>query len=172
MKWHLLLTVALTWCALSCGDPVHDDAVNALGPEAPGVDKGPLHRPGQPCLVCHGGSGPASAHFSVAGTVFALKGMTCPLPNANVVITDLNFIVRQPTTNEAGNFWISASDWVPAAPYHVKVMVGMSFSTMTTHVGRDGSCADCHFSPPGPSTTGPVYLGVTPSDLPQGVTCP
>src|SRR5450432_160855 len=48
-------------CALvGCGDPVHDTAVSALGPEAPGVPKGPLHRPGQPCVLCHGPQGSAT----------------------------------------------------------------------------------------------------------------
>ncbi len=42
------------------GDPVHDEEVAALGPEPGGGAPGPEHRPGQPCLVCHGGSGPAS----------------------------------------------------------------------------------------------------------------
>jgi hypothetical protein len=60
---------ALGLAAVGCDDPVHDDAVTALGGEDPNVPIGALHRPGQPCLVCHGGSGPAALAFSVGGTV-------------------------------------------------------------------------------------------------------
>ena len=63
----------LTWALVGCFvDPVHDEQVAALGPEPAGESPGPLHRPGQPCLVCHGGLGPAHQSFSVAGTVFAI----------------------------------------------------------------------------------------------------
>jgi hypothetical protein len=31
---------------------------------------------------------------------------------------------------------------------------------MLTHVGRDGSCADCHTPTAGPTSPGPVYLNV------------
>ena len=60
---------ALLVLLLSC-DPVHDDAVSALGGETPGIPRGPLHRPGQPCLVCHDGASGDPAAFSMAGTVF------------------------------------------------------------------------------------------------------
>lgn len=54
-------------------DPVHDAEVAALGPEVPGMPKSlyEYHRAGQPCLVCHGGEGPAHTQFSFGGTVFA-----------------------------------------------------------------------------------------------------
>jgi hypothetical protein len=29
-------------------------------------------------------------------------------------------------------------------------------------IGRDGSCADCHFYPPGPLSAGPLYLLAAP----------
>src|SRR5207249_3431097 len=50
-RWTWLL--AALGGAIACGDPVHDDAVAALGPEAPGVRPGPTPRPGQPGLTCH-----------------------------------------------------------------------------------------------------------------------
>ena len=59
--------------ARATSNPVHDNEVAALGPEDPSVPPGPDHRPGQPCLVCHGGSGPASAQFAVGGTVYAAQ---------------------------------------------------------------------------------------------------
>ena len=41
----------------ACVDESHELQVQALGAEVPGVPMGPLHRPGQPCLVCHGDQG-------------------------------------------------------------------------------------------------------------------
>ena len=52
-----IASVALAALATTCTlDPVQSEAVADLGGEAPGVAPGPLHRPGQPCLVCHDGS--------------------------------------------------------------------------------------------------------------------
>src|ERR1700683_3328645 len=46
-------------------NPVLDDAIADLGPEKPGVHPGPLHRPGQPCLLCHDGALGDPQAFSV-----------------------------------------------------------------------------------------------------------
>jgi hypothetical protein len=35
---------------------------------------------------------------------------------------------------------------------------------MLTHVGRDGSCADCHTATEGPTSPGPIYINATTSD--------
>ena len=75
---NLLLIAA--GAVFACGDPTHDRAVEVLGGEAPGVPEGPLHRPGQPCVTCHGDSGPASGEFSLAGTVYALLIASEPVP--------------------------------------------------------------------------------------------
>ena len=60
--------------ALAACDPVHGDAISALGPEAPDVRQGPLHRPGQPCLLCHDGALGDPQRFTIAGTVFETQG--------------------------------------------------------------------------------------------------
>src|SRR3984957_22477 len=90
----------------ACVDETHDLQVQALGPEAPGVPRGPLHRPGQPCLVCHGGSGPASHQFSVAGTAFAVESLTTPLPTAVVTLGDAHDASVSLGSNQAGNFFV------------------------------------------------------------------
>ena len=69
------LTLLATLAACDT-DPVHSSAVDALGPEVAGVPKGPYHRAGQPCVTCHGGEGPASQQFVMAGTVFFGPGNT------------------------------------------------------------------------------------------------
>jgi hypothetical protein len=149
-------------------DPVHDQEVSALGPEASGVPPGPTHRPGQPCLVCHGGSGPASLEFAVAGTVYqAQSGAVVPQIGATVSVVDTNGVQASAGTNGAGNFWVLESQWTPTFPVHVLSVAYADLSNpMFTHIGRDGSCATCHSDPPGGDLVGHIYLA--PGDEPDG----
>jgi hypothetical protein len=149
-------------------DPVHDDEVSALGGEDPNVPSGPDHRPGQPCLVCHGGSGPASAVFAVGGTAYvAQTGPDVPLSGATVSLLDANGSPAQATTNSVGNFWIPASAWTPTFPVHVEgVTFGQYSAQMVSHIGRDGSCASCHYDPAGGSAVGHIFI--VPGDYPAG----
>ena len=174
----LSLCVAVGVCAAllwSCGDPVHDAQVEALGPEASNVSPGPLHRAGQPCLTCHGGRGPADLELSVAGTVFQTRAAdSLPLLAGTVTIYDATQLVeggapRSAVTNAAGNFYIEASRWSPTYPLHdISVTIeGLAQPTsMHTAVGRDGSCAACHYLPEGRTSHGRVYLVADPADLP------
>jgi hypothetical protein len=145
---------------LACVDETHELQVQALGGEAPGVPRGPLHRPGQPCLVCHGAGGPASHEFVMAGTVYATQGASAPSQGARVSIEDVNGAYFDATTNEAGNFYISVGDWAPTLPAQVVVSQGQDSQQMVTHIGRDGSCASCHTPRIGPTSPGPVYVAV------------
>jgi hypothetical protein len=158
----LLLVLA---APAACMDPVHDDAVKALGPEAPGVPPGPLHRPGQPCLTCHGGEGPADSEFSLAGTVYLLQYEEVPAPSATVVIEDVDGVAGTVTTNEVGSFWVNADKWRPTYPLELSVKYGIITSRMNGNVGRAGSCADCHQPKVGPSSPGHVYVAVNRSQL-------
>ena len=151
--------------AIACADPVHDAAVAALGPEDPNVPIGELHRPGQPCLLCHD-------NFSVAGTVYNEDLMT-PYPNATVTLTDANGSSFMATTNMAGNFIVRKSDWVPVFPIGTYIndagisVFGVSIvgtnpnnpAQMITHIGRDGSCGSCHVgTSKSPASPGHIYL--------------
>jgi hypothetical protein len=149
----------------SCVDTTHDDQVQALGGEAAGVARGPDHRPGQPCLVCHGGEGPASSHFSVAGTVYAVFKATAPAVGAQVQIEDISGTTIVAPTNQVGNFYIAAQDWQPVYPTQMQVSLGAATQQMLTHVGREGSCAACHQSTIGPGSPGPVYAATDMSEL-------
>ncbi len=164
----LAVTLAALALMVGCGDPTHDDAVTALGKDPNGISDGPTHRAGQPCLVCHGGSGPGSPQFAFAGTVYAVQGRQEPLVGGTVELTDANGLTFATRTNEVGNFYIYASDFSGAAPLHVKVTKDDAEADMATQIGRDGSCAGCHTSTPGPRSPGPVYLTVGDSSRADG----
>jgi hypothetical protein len=139
-------------------DPVHSEQVSALGPEQPGVPRGPLHRAGQPCLTCHGGDGPASMVFSVAGTVYEQDNARVPFANALVKLTDSAGHHVVTGTNCAGNFFLQPGDFTPSFPMWVAVSYAGQDANMNTPVFRDGSCAGCHVDPRGPSSPGHVYF--------------
>ncbi len=176
----LTLTLALLGTA-SCEDPVHDAEITALGPEAPGVPPGPNHRPGQPCLTCHGGQGPASATFVTAGTIYETPyspGTPSypPLVGGNVTLVDSTGSAYNATTNTVGNFWVTPTEWNAVFPLGdlrpdagpEAGVEGISVGTsplggqvsMQTAIHRGGvyaSCAYCHFDHPGPTSPGHVY---------------
>ncbi len=147
--------------SLACVDETHDAQVAALGGEAPGVSPGPDHRPGQPCVLCHGEAGPASTVFSVAGTVYAVQGQKAPAVGANVNIEDIDGHTATFTTNAAGNFYVTQSEWSPTYPTTVNVVQGQDIpQMMISHVGRNGSCASCHTDPPSVTSPGAVYAAM------------
>ena len=166
LRWLFAgLLASVLGASLSCADETHDEQVQALGPEQPGVPRGPMHRPGQPCLTCHGGSGPASLQMSVGGTVYDTQGQTTPSVNATVQIEDVDGHIWNARTNAVGNFFVSLEDFAPHYPTQPNVAPsdGAIPQQMTTHISRDGSCADCHANPPGPNSAGPVYAHHAPS---------
>jgi hypothetical protein len=125
-----------------------------------------MHRPGQPCLTCHGGLGPAHPELSVGGTAYETQPTTIALEGAVVTLTDAQGTMRALTTNRSGNFLVFKDDWTPVYPMHVSLAFGGVSIDMKTHVGRDGSCADCHTDPAGPASAGHVYLVLDPTDFP------
>ena len=162
VKKFLLASFVLL--AVSCSlDPTHDEAKSDLGDETPGIQPGPLHRPGQPCLICHDGS--TARQWSIAGTVTGVLGNPAPLEGATVSLIDANLSTFSVTSNAAGNFYVELSRWVPTYPVKVAVTFGSLTSTMTTIIGRDGSCAGCHASPASRISAGPVYVAASTAQL-------
>lgn len=168
-------TDILLGCALlsACtSDPVREDALDALGPEKPGVEPGPLHRPNQPCILCHGGTGPGNAVFSLAGTVYAEQNSLQPLPNALVRFVDSNKRHYEVATNCAGNFFVDENAFSPTFPIWMAIQFGNVGGQplvipMSTPSFRGRSCADCHRDPPSENSVGHVYLVPTlPGPLP------
>jgi len=158
----LLVLVLTGACAcapavLAPVDPEHQLAIEALGPEDPKVPVGPLHRPGQPCMLCHD-VGAGAATFNIAGTVFRDNTSTTPLTDADVLLVDSAANRFTAHSNCVGNFYVRASEFEPVWPFWVTVRQGSNDSAMASPVHRERSCAACHFNPVGPRTAGQVYL--------------
>lgn len=137
----LALSIALS--IVSCADPTHDERVQSLGPEPDGEEPGPLHRRGQPCLVCHGPEGPAESELAVAGTVYQRPDEDAVVEGAEVTLVDAAGDKYVALTNQAGNFYLPASSDL-LFPLRVEVKSGTRTVKMRTEIGRDGSCATCH----------------------------
>ncbi len=149
-------------------DPVHDDAIAALGPEQAGVRQGPLHRPGQPCLQCHDGELGDPQRFTVAGTVFLTPDGLAPADGVDVRVIDAHDAVCSISTNAAGNFYFTPETCDPTFPLKVELRPQPNLppaAVMQTLVEGNGTttpingaCASCHFDPAGPNSPGHVYL--------------
>lgn len=167
--WVVLTSVGM----VGCEDPVRDRRVDALGPETPGVAKGPWHRPGQPCLACHDGEDHEVRAFSVGGTVFAFDDGGAPVSDVVVELTDTSGRTYRTATNCAGNFFVLPEDFSPSYPLWVTLVDGDRRVDMDSPVERDGSCGSCHTRTPGPRSTPPVYLYDLPRTLgPNTRGCP
>lgn len=177
-----------------CGDPVRSNAIDALGDEAPGVKPGPLHRPGQPCVLCHDGNGPGNIVLAFGGTVYQNQsGPRIPMVGAIVHFRDSVGRNYWTATNCAGNFFVVDGDYTPSWPVFVKIeytvsvpvpnpqgmpltqtvpVVAMMTSPIYETEGstvaglRDRSCANCHSDPGSQSSVGHIYLA------PEGATIP
>ncbi len=142
----LILTLSASLAfVLGCRyDPVPQHIINDLGPEE-GTPSA-LHRPGQPCVVCHGAYGGASPPLAVAGTLFSVQdGALTPASGILVTIVDSAGQTRKACSNKAGNFSVALDNWADAA-YPLNPVAGGI--TMVSLIGRDGSCASCHKLPP------------------------
>jgi hypothetical protein len=133
--------------------------VDELGGEDPATPVGPLHRPGQPCLVCHGDDGPAESRFSLAGTVYQKQASATPLAGATVRFIDSTGAQYRVASNCAGNFYVGAANFAPAWPIWMKVEWKSLSQEMVSPSVREGSCGACHRDPATPATVGHIYVG-------------
>jgi hypothetical protein len=163
----LLLTLLLS----ACGDPTRDQQVLLLGGEATGVRPGPLHRPGQPCLVCHDEAGGKRPTFAVAGTVYARDNARRPVAKVTVRLLDSDGRHFDAVTNCAGNFFVEPGEFTPHYPLWVTLAAEGQTIDMESPVFRDGSCASCHTDPKNQSSAGHVYFLVDDPDLPASHYC-
>lgn len=173
---RLAVSGALAWgAALSagCGNPVPDAIIDALGPEDPSVPASDIHRPGQPCVLCHGPNRGAQPEMSVAGTIYGYafdeqNAGEDPIPVEDVIIEISDSFGNSPPeevkTNCAGNFYITKEQWNPSFPLRVAIRYPVPGDpdgarvSMGTRISRDGSCAGCHANkPPNQGTPGWVF---------------
>jgi hypothetical protein len=164
---HLVSMRSIATCLLllvgSCRDPALEAAISALGPEASDTPVGPLHRPDQPCVLCHQIGGNASA-FLVGGTVYYDETGSQPVANVEVALIDLSGRVHRTTTNCAGNFFVRDTEWVPRLPIWASLVAGEHSIHMESPIYREGSCAACHTKPAGPTSAGQVFLSDDPEE--------
>lgn len=157
-------------------DPVLERQIAELGVEDPDVPIGPLHRPNQPCLVCHSprgvDAGAAETIFSVAGTVY--RGQEGEANGdgrepeivwpVRVTLTDSKRVDKQTwrtftvETNCAGNFYVKPSKFDPVYPMWVDVDYNGVGAPMKSPIRGDGSCASCHTDPPEPLSNGHIFV--------------
>lgn len=124
-----------------------------------GNDNGPLMRPGENCMTCHGPTptgGERGPRFYAAGTVFGAPGadVNSGVEGITVTITDANAKKVTMTTNAAGNFYTSAPLTYPIA---AEITKGGTTIKMSQTV-PDGGCASCHTVPPQMSAPGRIYF--------------
>ncbi len=153
----LALALALASASLAC-DPVHEDAQAALGDEAPGVQTGPNHRPGQPCTTCHDGKLGSPPEFSVAGTIYRNATDPEPARGATVMLTAADGATYQATTNGAGNFYVTPQQFTPSYPMKASVAFGGVTVKMFSEIGRAGACGDCHSAPARSTSAGHIFV--------------
>ncbi len=175
----VVLAAAGAIFAASCEDPVADDRIAALGPENPSIHRGPLHRAGQPCLVCHGGYGPGR-ELAFAGTIYATPTDKTPVNAAKITVTDATGQTREIYSNCAGNFLEEINKWTPVFPLRAEIECTLPLpdgspagtvpvkrrSVMQTRIDRDGSCAGCHTGDPSQSSPGRIGCDIAQPDPP------
>lgn len=145
----------------ACADPLWLEAVAALGPEQPDTPAGPLHRAGQPCLVCHSSSGSAPV-LVAAGTVYRDPAAQTPSSGVEVILLDARRRSYVTYSNCAGNFFVAPSEFQPQLPLWVSLRYWQAGRVvqvdMDSPMHKDGDCGACHRSPKGPRSAGPVFL--------------
>lgn len=177
--------VALPLFVSACGNRAVDERIADLGPEAPGVPPSEHHRPGQPCVLCHGEYLREEPIMTVAGTIHAFPASDTPLPvkDVKVKLFDSFGDEKEATTNCAGNFFITAEQWKPAFPLRAEIEYpdptsldgGTKRVVMSTRISRDGSCAACHYGAPNQGSPGWVTCAeanTNPPFPPQESSCP
>ncbi|MEM6786117.1 MAG: hypothetical protein AAF715_01260 [Myxococcota bacterium] len=159
----------------SCEDPLRERQIAELGPEEANFPPSAIHRVGQPCVLCHSDYLGAEPQMVFGGTVFlepdpedpeaplvGVPGYEIRLLDSRGQITPEGLI----TTNECGNFWVTEEQFKPAYPVRTEIHGPslndaerrVQISSMSTRIGRDGSCGGCHAEPRSPLSPGAIFI--------------
>ncbi len=125
-------------------------------------ENGPLMRPGEDCLRCHGGSsGGAEGEreeearaWSLAGTVYATTNASANagVEGADIDITDATGFHFQLHSNLAGNFYVA-----DAVTFPVQACVTRNGHRNCMEGGApNGACNSCHAIPPSGNAEGRI----------------
>jgi hypothetical protein len=163
----------------ACADPLRDEKIDSLGPEQEGFGRGPTHRPGQPCVLCHSDGGPGSPEMSFGGTLFHAPQTGLPFLIGGWLVEiadDAGSVVTVPS-NRCGNFYLTPDDLDPVFPVRVRVLdprSGAPATTMQGRIAREGACGACHTEPKGPLAAGMVNVPGPDADFapPTPGSCP
>lgn len=167
----LRLTLLVCVCSLcGCDDPYLDNLIEELGEEQDGYAPSEIHRPGQPCVLCHSEYDGAEPILSFGGTLFA-EPLTGDAPlvlleGYTIRLLDSAGQIRNLTSNKCGNFFITKEAFDPAFPVRAELWGPTSpdggnvvqLIPMSTRIGRDGSCGTCHVNPASPFSPGVAFV--------------
>lgn len=151
---RFVLVLAL---AAGCQDPLRSEQIAALGPEEASIPIGPLHRTGQPCLLCHSEEG-GSTPLTVAGTIYQTPSARSPAAGVAVALRDSARRSYVTYSNCAGNFYVSPAEFQPVMPLWVTIRAAELQVVMESPMNKDGDCATCHARSVSSQSAGPVFL--------------
>ncbi len=177
-RWNVAGTLAASIGMMACiGTSPQEQDPAVQGDYDDGDEE---HRPGQPCLLCHGpghiGSLPGNRRLEIAGTVFGFvdDNENAGVEGVTVTVTDATGFEFSAITNRTGNFMfevdsgrsdVSGSDdgqvdlpREPTYPLSVSIEADGEVQTMKTKIWRNGSCAHCHGTSPSATSVGRVFL--------------
>ena len=146
-----------------CYDPIAADNIDELGGEQSGFGRGPHHRVGQPCLRCHSDVGGVAFSMSMAGTVFGELTQEHPTPEPvegiAVRLLDSEGNIATVVSNRCGNFYLTPGQFDPAYPVRAELWGNSGMvRPMSSRIGRDGACGECHIHPTSPYSPGIVFV--------------
>jgi hypothetical protein len=109
-------------------------------------EEGPLMRPGEDCMRCHGANEDEAKTWSIAGTVYDAPDADAQagLLGAHIQITDASGWSFRLRSNLSGNFYSAES---VAFPLQVCAEKGGATHCMEDPV-QSGACNACHTVPP------------------------
>lgn len=149
-------TLSLGLLLAACGDEVNLDKVpsakaGCADPTAASLAEGGAMLPGRNCVDCHKSGGQAAGEpWSTAGTVFSKRGVgaACDSFGADAVTVELldatGKVVASTTTNSAGNFYFTSSQFNASTSVTARVKKGAMTKSMLSAVPVGSGCATCH----------------------------